>query len=169
VTATKKPAAVEETNLMQFLVPLLLVVVIASIGIALFVRRRVQKKEEPVVVYAPPGYRPGDELAIPTAAPSPQTPDSSVSSETSEPVATVVATAPSSGGPAPMEAIPFAEPIAPSAGGSIAEAAPVAEEAEPAPFVRSSARPPTSYTPPPKSGLSPREPYAEQMWRKRNP
>jgi len=65
-----------------------------------------------------------------------------------------------------MEAVPFAEPIAPSEGGSVAEAAPYAEPAEPAPFVRASSRPPKSYTPPPKSNLSPREPYAEQMWKK---
>jgi len=168
VTAKKKPAVVEEVNMIQYAIPVMALIIVAAAASAYFVVRRSRKKDEPVVVYAPPGYKPGDELAVAPVSPYPSPPAMPpAAADTTAPVATAMATAPSeSGGAAPMEAIPFAEPVAPSAGGSIAEAAPYTESAEPAPFVRAPSRPPTSYTPPPKSGLSPREPYAEQMWRK---
>jgi len=169
VTAKKKPVVVEELNLAQYAIPVLLVIIVAAVAGAYMVVRRSRKKEEPVVVYAPPGYKPGDELAVTAAAAGSSPPVvAAAAADASTPMATAVATAPSAaGGPAPMEAIPFAEPVAPSAGGSVAEATPYAEPAEPAPFVRAPSRPPTSYTPPPKSNLSPQEPYAKEMWNRR--
>ena len=193
VTAKKKAAVTGETGFWQYALPILAIVIIVLVvsgGVVVATRKR-RPKEGPVVVYAPPGYKPGDDLVAssgllgepqapaqaaappvayapppeyalsPAYAPSPAT----APVDASEPVATVVANAPSESGPAPMEAIPYAEPIAPSAGSQAMEAAPITDEdtaqAAPAP-----SRPPASYQPPPKSGLSPREPYAEQMWKR---
>ena len=185
VTVKKKPDAVQETNVLQYALPGAIIIILAAVGVAAFSIRRAKPKEAPLEVYAPPGYKPGDELpgATPASdqkaagsgqqwtsptAPSSTPPPSPASVESSEPVATVMAMAASAVGPAPMEAIPYAEPIAPSTGSAAMEAQPITDDA-PAPAAPSPAPPaPQSYQPPPKSGLSPREPYAEQMWRKRN-
>jgi hypothetical protein len=198
VTAKKKPAVVEEVNTMQYAIPAGIIIIVAVVAGAVYVIRRARPKDEPVVVYAPPGYKPGDELAVTAAGAGPSAPATSSSAAYSTPapsstgyapqpsavddssaeIATIVATAPSAGGPAPMEAIPYAEPIAPSEGGSAMEAEPVTESETAAPpaaartppatrRAQAHSRPPTSYQPPPKSGMSPMDSYTEQMWRKR--
>jgi N-acetylneuraminic acid mutarotase len=181
VTVKKKSEAVAESNLGQLIIPAAIIIVVAAIGAAAFAVRRAKPKEAPLEVFAPPGYKPGDALPEVTLATDERargragegtserrasTPPSSASAESAEPVATVMAMTPAAGGPAPMEAIPYAEPIAPSAGSAAMEAQPITDDtavpAAPSPAPRA----PQSYQPPPKSGLSPREPYAEQIWKK---
>ncbi len=185
VTAGKRPAAVERTDWTVYGIAALAVILVAGVAGAFVAVRRARPKDEPVVVYAPPGYRPGDILPAssgpgakaapsrppPSSAAHALSPPSTTDRESAPAIATVVATAPSADGQAPMEAIPYAEPVAPSAGSAAMEAEPFTEEGAarppaataPAPAPR---RPPKTYRPPPRSDITPREPYAEKMWKR---